>query len=85
MAIVKSFEALKALAKFDLVAAAPELPAEKPESNKAKRSEKTPDNFDESEVPLNLSYTIYLNLPKTDDIAVFNAIFKSLKENFFRR
>jgi hypothetical protein len=31
-----------------------------------------------------LSYTIYINLPKTDDIAVFNAIFKSLKENFFK-
>lgn len=30
---------------------------------------------------LNLSYTINLNLPATSDIAVFNAIFKSLKEN----
>ena len=32
-------------------------------------------------VGLNLSYTINLNLPATTDIAVFNAIFKSLKEN----
>ena len=39
----------------------------------------------DAELGLNLSYTIYLNLPKTDDISVFNAIFKSLKENFFRR
>src|ERR1700754_400895 len=30
---------------------------------------------------LNLAYTINLNLPATSDIAVFNAIFKSLKEN----
>jgi Family of unknown function (DUF5343) len=30
---------------------------------------------------LRFSYTIYLNLPNTDNIAVFNAIFKSLKEN----
>ena len=30
---------------------------------------------------LNLSYTINLNLPATSDQAVFNAIFKSLKEN----
>jgi hypothetical protein len=30
---------------------------------------------------LNLGYTINLNLPATSDIAVFNAIFKSLKEN----
>lgn len=29
----------------------------------------------------NLSYTINLNLPATSDIAVFNAIFKSLKDN----
>lgn len=32
-------------------------------------------------VGLNLGYTINLNLPATSDIAVFNAIFKSLKEN----
>ena len=33
---------------------------------------------------LNLGYTINLNLPATSDIAVFNAIFKSLKENLLR-
>ena len=30
---------------------------------------------------LNLGYTINLNLPATNDIAVFNAIFKSLREH----
>ena len=35
-------------------------------------------------VGMNLSYTINLNLPATSDIAVFNAIFKSLKENLLR-
>lgn len=35
----------------------------------------------ENRVGLNLAYTINLNLPETDDINVFNAIFKSLKEN----
>lgn len=34
-----------------------------------------------SDLGLNLSYTINLNLPATTDPAVFNAIFKSLKEN----
>lgn len=34
-----------------------------------------------SGIGLNLGYTINLNLPATSDIAVFNAIFKSLKEN----
>lgn len=33
---------------------------------------------------LSLSYTINLNLPATSDIAVFNAIFKSLKENLLK-
>ena len=35
-------------------------------------------------VGLNLSYTINLNLPATSDIAVFNAIFKSLKDNLLK-
>jgi hypothetical protein len=35
-------------------------------------------------VGLNLSYTINLNLPATSDVAVFNAIFKSLKENLLK-
>jgi len=33
---------------------------------------------------MNLSYTINLNLPATSDAAVFNAIFKSLKENLLK-
>jgi hypothetical protein len=33
---------------------------------------------------MNLSYTINLNLPATSDIGVFNAIFRSLKENLLR-
>jgi hypothetical protein len=33
---------------------------------------------------MNLSYTINLNLPATSDPAVFNAIFKSLKENLLK-
>jgi hypothetical protein len=37
-----------------------------------------------SGVGLNLSYTINLNLPATSDISVFNAIFKSLKENLLK-
>lgn len=35
-------------------------------------------------VGLNLGYTINLNLPATADQAVFNAIFKSLKEHLLR-
>lgn len=37
-----------------------------------------------SGIGLNLGYTINLNLPATDNQAVFNAIFKSLKEHLLR-
>ena len=37
-----------------------------------------------SNIGLNLGYTINLNLPATSDPAVFNAIFKSLRENLLR-
>jgi hypothetical protein len=43
-----------------------------------------PLNNGSQKLGLNLSYTINLNLPATSDIAVFNAIFKSLKENLLR-
>jgi hypothetical protein len=33
---------------------------------------------------MRLSYTINLNLPETSDIAVFNAIFASLRENLIK-
>jgi hypothetical protein len=38
----------------------------------------------ETAAGLNLSYTINLNLPETSDVEVFNAIFKSLKENLLK-
>ncbi len=38
----------------------------------------------ENQMKLGISYTINLNLPATTEIEVFNAIFKSLKENLLR-
>lgn len=43
-----------------------------------------PDRNQPGDLGLNLSYTINLNLPATADVAVFNAIFKSLKENLLK-
>lgn len=40
---------------------------------------------DELEGGLRLGYTINLNLPATTEIEVFNAIFKSLRENLLRK
>lgn len=35
-------------------------------------------------LPLNIGYTINLNLPATKNVEVFNAIFKSLKEHLLQ-
>ncbi len=44
----------------------------------------TPERPTIGSVGLNLGYTININLPATTDQAVFNAIFKNLKENLLR-
>lgn len=43
-----------------------------------------PSNSAAQGVGMNLAYTINLNLPATSDIAVFNAIFKSLRDNLLQ-
>lgn len=67
--IVGTFTSLCALADFK--AAVP--------ADKEKREEK--EILQPRPSGMNLSYTIVLNLPATTDIEVFNAIFKSLREN----
>jgi hypothetical protein len=81
-AIVGSLKALKAFAKFDQSVEA-EAPTE--ESN-APSEEETPQGAAPSllRAGFNLGYTINLNLPATTDIAVFDAIFKSLKEHLLK-
>jgi hypothetical protein len=74
---VGTLKAIKSLAKFD-------APASGTESGTS--AELTTDTTQRRPSPrgsggLNLSYTINLNLPATADQAVFNAIFKSLKEH----
>jgi hypothetical protein len=80
-ATVKSFEALNAFAKFSQVSFEEEQGKE----------EQSGDGGVDSDEPvggrvagLNLGYTINLNLPSTSDVGVYNAIFKSLKENLLR-
>jgi Family of unknown function (DUF5343) len=57
---------------MDMASASAALPAQQVERPPAHRADG---------VGLNLSYTINLNLPATSDQAVFNAIFRSLKEH----
>lgn len=87
-AIVGTFEALKAFADFNAPqhhgadATEAKVVVDKPKS----LSDSEPsNNGDSGEVKLNLAYTINLVLPKTDDVAVFNAIFKSLRENLLNK
>ena len=83
--ILSTFEALKEFADFeaDPREKKPEqgtsVHAAPPQVNIQSEERATPPRG--SDVGLNLSYTINLNLPETDDIRVFDAIFKSLKEN----
>jgi len=46
--------------------------------------EKTEDEITTITKRIGIAYTINLNLPATSDIEVFNAIFKSLKENLLK-
>lgn len=79
-AMVGSFKTLRAFADFDA------------ESGDAVDQQQSGDDVDDSvdrahgqslgqQSNLKLGYTINLNLPATTDIAVFNAIFKSLREH----
>jgi hypothetical protein len=71
-AIVGSFNALKGKADFDQEQVVEELGEEAAAETGLHR---------EMVGGLNLGYTINLHLPATSDIAVFNAIFKSLREH----
>lgn len=79
---LSSIKALKAFANFDAVYASVE-DNEQPSVHEF--SQKFPSlptqHSGNGQVGLNLSYTINLNLPATADQAVFNAIFRSLKEH----
>lgn len=82
-AILGSFKALKSFATFG----DEEVPEEQAGEDEESEEVATDRNFSNERTSvsrLGLSYTINLNLPATSDIAVFNAIFKSLKEHLLR-
>ena len=81
-AILGSFKALKALSTFDAVDSGEE--EEEIEESEETDGRGETGNSKVAVSKFGLSYTINLNLPATSDIAVFNAIFKSLKEHLLR-
>jgi hypothetical protein len=82
-AILGSFKALKAFAKFD---GAESIEEEEDAGEEASAGGAAGEAAGKGGgvAKLGLSYTINLNLPATSDIAVFNAIFKSLREHLLR-
>jgi hypothetical protein len=74
------FKHLKAFAEFDADAA--QEPSAIPSDAQSQNSVSLPAGKRVGgNLGLNLGYTINLNLPATTDAAVFDAIFKSLKEH----
>ena len=80
--IVGTFEALKSIADFSSGIEKPEV---KVEEEKTPRTDLMITHKSFEEVGVNLSYTINLVLPRTNDISIFNAIFKSIRENLLKR
>lgn len=81
--ICQTFENLRKLADFEsALPAADKIPAAAGIEPAAEAGGTPPH---EAAVRLGLSYTINLVLPKTEDVAVFNAIFKSLRENILKK
>lgn len=82
------FSCLKALKKFASWTAADATPivaiSSAEQSHQHSYRENAPSPGSSNDLGLNLAYTINLNLPATSDIAVFNAIFKSLKEHLLK-
>ena len=83
-ATVGSFKAVAEHADFDSIEASSEMTEEENLDDMQGLPPVSTETQDPIVEQLNLGYTINLHLPPTSDIAVFNAIFKSLRENLLR-
>jgi len=84
--ICQTFESLKAMSDFE--SKLPQTAADDAEPDKTEGGDKAVRKESAGglrDFDMNLSYTINLVLPKTDDPAVFNAIFRSLRENLLKK
>lgn len=84
-AIVNSFFNAKEFADFESSLRREESISENGNTKELKfeteSTETTQKTIRKKQIELGINYTINLVLPKTDDPAIYNAIFKSLKEN----
>lgn len=86
MSAIKALKAFADFSKIDSAVSPPSVVIQSESHHREVNNSETPGGAKNpaSGLGLNLSYTINLNLPATSDIAVFNAIFKSLKDNLLR-
>ena len=82
--IVATFKTLKSFATFEEPAAVTVIEPEKDEKPDEAGNGSGLPPIRGNQVGLNIGYNINLNLPATSDIAVFDAIFKSLKDNLLK-
>lgn len=85
--ILKCFNNVKIFADFEqLIDVATTYTKTQPMQQIANQnqSENLNETFQSQNVGLNLAYTVNLNLPESTNPEVFNAIFKSLKENLLK-
>lgn len=92
--LIATIETLKTYANFEATNAgsddtsddeSDEISDEHDEENDEEKKDKSKRRNQRDLNGINLSYTINLNLPETADIKVFDAIFKSLKENLLKK
>lgn len=82
--ILTTFKKLKDFADFEAGLSSPDGPDASEKHEESAYKQELPRMIQHGmsqKYGMNLSYTINLNLPATSDISVFNAIFKSLREN----
>jgi len=86
--LIRTIETLRPYANFEATTIednSDESETIEAKNSKTEQSDKPYESKHSGIDGINLSYTINLNLPETSDIKVFDAIFKSLKENLLKK
>lgn len=83
--ILLTFETLKTFSDFETKLADSMGDEETVDETDIATTNMTETGSGEQDIDLQLSYTINLVLPRTDDPAVFNAIFRALRDNLLRK
>jgi hypothetical protein len=78
---LSAIKILKAFSKFDEADNSSQVVQEVAAGEPSRTAVTILNSDEQKRIGLNLAYTINLNLPATSDQAVFNAIFRSLKEH----